>query len=176
MQFSPYSPFLRPSKRKVFISYHHENDQDWANYFCNTYGDAYEIFYDNSLDDEVDSDDYEYINRKIREDYIKGSSITIVLCGAETGKRRFVDWEIYSTLYYKHALLGIALPSISKSWEGKMIVPARFNDNIQSGYALWVDHVPDGVSLKQIIEQAITKSVQASLIVNGRIKMKRSLS
>jgi len=45
----------------------------------------YEVFQDQSLDDEVESDDLEYVNRVIREDYIKGSSITIVLCGSETG-------------------------------------------------------------------------------------------
>jgi hypothetical protein len=50
------------------------------------------------------------MSRVIREDYIKGSSITIALCGAQTWKRRFIDWEIASTLHHEHALLGILIP------------------------------------------------------------------
>ena len=172
---NPFSTILGGSvKRKVFISYHHENDQYWANLMKNTYADKYQIFYDNSLDEEVDSEDSEYINRVIREDFIKGSSITIVLCGAETWKRRFVDWEIYSTLHHKHALLGIALSTTSKSWDGKIIVPGRLHDNIVSGYAYWISWTTDGVELQKAIEAAISRSSQTRLINNIREKMQRS--
>jgi len=162
------------AKRKVFISYHHENDQQWANLMKRTYADKYEIFYDNSLDEEVDSDDPEYINRVIREEFINGSSITIVLCGAETWKRRFVDWEIYSTLHHEHALLGIALPTAPKTWDGKITVPDRLHDNIVSGYAHWISWTTDGVELQKAIEVAITRSSQTRLINNSREKMQRS--
>jgi len=161
-------------KRKVFISYHHENDQQWANYMKSTYADKYEIFYDNSLDEEVDSDDPEYINRVIREEFINGSSITIVLCGAETGKRRFVDWEIYSTLHHDHALLGIALPTATKSLDGKVFVPARLHDNIVSGYAHWIAWTTDGTQIQKAVETAIAMSSKTGLIENGREKMQRS--
>jgi len=172
------SPFARSlsvkPKRNVFVSYHHENDQRWADHFRKIYSDQYDIFYDASLDEEVDSDDPDYINRIIREDYIAGSSITIVLCGAETYKRRFIDWEIYSTLHHEHGLLGIALPTAVKGLGGRTVVPSRLHDNVESGYAHWILWPATGVILKSAIEVAISKSSQTRLIRNGREKMKRS--
>lgn len=161
-------------KRNVFVSYHHENDQWWADFFRKTYSNQYDIFYDTSLDEEVDSDDPDYINRFIREEYIVGSSITIVLCGAETYKRRFVDWEICSTLHHEHGLLGIALPTAAKSLGGLTIVPDRLHDNIESGYAHWTSWPANGVVLKSTIESAISRSSQTKLIKNSKEKMKRS--
>ena len=81
--------FLKKQKRKVFISFHHKNDQAWFDYFTKKFSEQYEVFHDKSIGEtKVRSDDPEYINRAIREDYIKGSSITIVLCGKETQKRK----------------------------------------------------------------------------------------
>lgn len=163
-------------KRNVFISYHHENDQYWANLMRSTYADKYEIFYDNSLDDEVDSENPEYINKVIREEYIVGTSITIVLCGAETWKRRFVDWEICSTLHHEHALLGLVLSTAAKNTNGNFIAPDRLYDNIVSNYAYWTHWPVNGTELKEAIETAISKSSQTRLINNSREKMKRSLA
>jgi MTH538 TIR-like domain (DUF1863) len=86
-------PPPKPAKRKVFVSYHHSNDQCWANFFSQAFSDTYDVCYDTSLDEPIRSGDPHYVNRTIREDYIVGSSVTVVLCGAETGKRKFVDWK-----------------------------------------------------------------------------------
>lgn len=164
------------TKRKVFISYHHRGDQRWFNEFTELFAERYEIFYDNSLDGRIRSDDSEYINRIIREEHIVGSSITIVLCGAETWKRKYVDWEIHSTLYHEHALLAIALPTATKE-QGKIIVPARLHDNIQNGYAHWLGSwVTDPQALQTAIESAIQKSGDKTKIRNEREKMGRNLS
>ena len=171
-----YLPLPFPTvKRKVFISYHHERDQFWFDYFTRTFSDEYEVFQDQSLDDEVDSEDLEYVNRVIREDYINGSSLTIVLCGSETWKRRFIDWEIGSTLKYEHALLGILIPGTQSGSDGKFAVPDRLNDNIQSGYAGFVNWPSTAAELKVQIEAAINKSILKVLIRNERQKMKRNL-
>ena len=37
-------------KRKVFISYHHDNDQKWYDYISLKYSDIFDLFYDNSLE------------------------------------------------------------------------------------------------------------------------------
>jgi len=167
----------KPQKRKVFISFHHKNDQSWFDYFSKKFGDQYEVFYDQSLNTQlVRSDDPEYINRAIREDYIKGSSITIVLCGAETQKRKYVDWEIYSTLHYEHALLGIALPNAQRIQDGKIIVPDRLYANWAIGYAHFIEWTNDPLELKQQIEIAIQKSTQKNLIDNSQEKMERNLA
>jgi len=159
----------------VFVSYHHEQDQFWFNRFTDTFSDEYEVFQDQSLDEEVDSDNMEYVNRVIREDYIKGASITIVLCGKETGKRRFVDWEIASTLHHEHALLGIVVPGTIPQSNGKFIVSDRLHDNIESGYAAFVNWPSSPSELKNHIEFALAKSRFTALIKNGREKMKRNL-
>lgn len=164
-----------PTKRKVFISYHHGNDQDWFDYFSGKFGEEYEIFFDQSLDGRIRSNDTEYVNRRIREDFIVGSSITIVLCGVETWKRKYVDWEIYSTLYHEHALLGIALPRHFIR-DGLIIVPDRLHDNIESGYAHWISWEEDPVALKREIEVAISRSQNKLLLRNDREKLGRNLS
>jgi MTH538 TIR-like domain (DUF1863) len=173
----PLPPFQMPTriKRKVFISYHHEQDQFWFNRFTNAFSEDYEVFQDQSLDDEVDSEDLEYVNRVIREDYISGSSITIVLCGGETGKRRFIDWEIASTLHYEHALLGILIPDTPPGADGKYLVPDRLHENIASGYAAWATWPGSPGELKTLIEGAVSKSNLRFLIQNDRLKMRRNL-
>lgn len=164
-----------PPKRRVFISFHHKGDQDWFDYFSSKFSDQYEIFLDKSIGEtQVRSDDPEYINRAIREDYITGSSITIVLCGAETHKRKYVDWEIYSTLHLEHGLLGIALPTAQKTLEGKIIVPDRLHINIQRGYAHFVEWVDDAIMLKQHIEATLSRSENKQLIDNTLEKMTRN--
>ena len=167
---------LTRPKRRIFISYHHNNDQKWYDKFSVLFSKDIELFSDNSVDRIIDSDKSEYLNRKIREEYIFGSSVTIVLCGSETWKRRWVDWEIYSTLYYEHALLGMILPTCSKSLDNKYLVPDRLYDNIQSGFASWMEWPQNAEILSNYIEKAINKSLQKSLIRNQKDKMGKSLS
>lgn len=176
--FNPFlQSILKQQKRRVFVSFHHKNDQAWFDYFTKKFSDQYDVFHDKSIGEtKVRSDDPEYINRAIREDYIKGSSITVVLCGQETQKRKYVDWEIYSTLHCEHALLGIVLPSATKSFDGKIIVPSRLHDNIQSNYAHFVSWVDDALEIKKHIEIALKKCEKKGLIYNSREKMGRNLT
>ena len=164
-----------PTKRKVFISYHHRHDQDWFDYFTRKFGEQYDIFSDQSLDARIRSDDPEYVNRRIREDFIVGSSITIVLCGTETWKRKYVDWEIYSTLHHEHALVGVILPRHFVE-AGKIIVPGRLHDNINSRYAHWTMWHEDPAILKREMEIAISCSQNKMLIRNELEKMGRNRS
>lgn len=163
-------------KRKVFISYHHKNDQEWYNQFSKFFSEELDLFYDNSLERAIDSTNAEYLNRKIREEYIFGTSVTIVLCGPETYKRRWVDWEIHATLHHKHGLLGIVLPTCAKDYAGNNLVPDRFYENYQTGYALWIHWTQDAALLKAKIEEAVKNSSKSSLIRNSSPKKQRSRS
>ena len=87
-----------PVKRKIFVSYHHDNDQAYYNEFSRFFSDQYDAIQDSSLDRLIDSDDTEYVMRRIRENYITGTSCTVVLCGPQTRWRKYVDWEIKATL------------------------------------------------------------------------------
>lgn len=128
----------RATKRKIFVSYHHRGDQQYYEIFAKQFSQIYDLVYDNSLDRRIDSDNVEYIIRKIREDYIVGSSCTVVLVGKETWARKFLDWEIDATLQKQHGLIGVCLPS-ARVENKKVIVPGRLHENIVSGYAIWTD-------------------------------------
>lgn len=163
----------QPVKRKVFISYHHDNDQWYYNEFSRFFSSGYETVQDNSLDRLIDSNNTDYVMRRIRENYITGTSCTIVLCGPETRWRKYVDWEIKATLDKQHGLIGVQLDNNIPNNEGKVHIPDRLADNIDSGYAVWtswssltVDH------LRACIELANGKPARS--IKNDRIMRSRN--
>ncbi len=153
-------------------SYHHGGDQWYCNEFSRIFSDTYEVVQDSSLDRAIDSDDPEYVMRRIRENNITGTSCTIVLCGAHTPQRKYVDWEIKATLDKCHGLIGINLPSSITNNNG-VIVPNRFNDNYHSGYAVWLqwqELTPHAIA--QAIELA--NSRPSTLINNSRQMHRRN--
>lgn len=85
---------------KAFISYHHHYDQIYKNYLVDL-GQQYSIFIDKSVDtgDISDHLNDQQIRRKIRDEYLRDSTVTIVLVGQETRRRKHVDWEIYSSMF-----------------------------------------------------------------------------
>lgn len=114
----------------------------------------------------------DYVYRRIREDFISGTSCTLVLCGEKTPWRKFVDWEIKGTLDKEHGLIGIDLPT-NTLVNGKKIVSARLYDNFISGYALWVrweDFINDPQRGRNFIEDAISKSKG---LINNSCPMKQ---
>lgn len=166
---------FRPPKRRVFVSYHHAGDQQYYNAFSRAFHDGYEAIQDNSLDREIDSEATDYVMRRIREDYISGTSCTLVLCGAQTRWRKYVDWEIKATLDKGHGLIGVNLPTNPADSRGMVHVPDRLQDNVASGYAVWAqwhEITASPVALQHYIEIANSRS--AALIRNGRELRKRS--
>jgi hypothetical protein len=154
--------------RRIFISYHHA-DQYWKNAFVNEFATRLGIFTDGSLDDRVDSTRPDYVHRQIREEYITGTSATIVLCGAETWKRRYVDWEIHSTLLKRHGLLGIIVPNTPQTGPNSYRVPDRLDDNL-SNYARLRYWPTTGGELGAWIEEVI-EAARRITPVNTRTQM-----
>ena len=113
----------QPRRHKVFISYHHANDQ-WAKDELTAYGRASNDFIEKSVKEgDIDEDNSDQtIRRIIREQYLRDSTVTIVLIGEETRKRKYVDWEIYSSMRQKgsentkNGIACILLPGTS-GWE-----------------------------------------------------------
>lgn len=126
-------------QRSIFVSYHHDRDQACYDEFSRIFSDVYGIVRDNSLERLIDSDDPDYVMRRIRENHISGTSCTIVLCGPETRWRKYVDWEIKATLDKEHGLISVNLPHNPRDYLGRVHKPDRLQDNIDSGYALWVE-------------------------------------
>lgn len=156
-------------KRKVFVSYYHGGDQGYYDLFTRAFCDTYEVITDNSLERRIDSPNVDYVMRRIRENYIAGSSCTIVLVGRDTWGRKYVDWEIKATLEKEHGLIGVRLPTAPVTPQGTVTVPDRLYDNITSGYALWVtwEQITAGAqACTAYIEHA--NSRDKGLIVNTR--------
>ncbi len=169
------SPIPIQVKHQIFVSYHHGEDQ--ANYdaFSKAFHDTYDVIYDKSLERQIDSDNVDYVIQRIRDNYITGTSCTIVLVGKETWGRKYVDWEIKATLDKEHGLIGVCLPSAPRTPENKITVPDRLNDNIQSGFALWLSWqqiMADASQLQQYV--ATAKARDKKLIVNTRERRLRN--
>ena len=165
-----------PVKPKVFVSYHHQRDQAYYDHFTKLFANGYEVITDTSIDRRIGSEDVDYQQQVIREQHITGSSITIVLCGAETGKRRWVDWEIHMTLNKQHALLGIVLPTAIPNQLGQIIVPDRLLANVNSGYGHWVRWTEDPNVLRAAIRAARLKARRTRKMDNSAPRMVRSRS
>ena len=106
---------------KVFISHHHDNDQSYKEVLVQ-FGDQHQIFIDRSVDTDDISDDLsdKYIRELIRDEYLRDSTVTIVLVGTETKRRKHVDWETYSSMYdgrvnKKSGILAVELPTTNGS-------------------------------------------------------------
>lgn len=104
---------------RVFISYHHANDQTRKNELAK-WAEENDVFIDWSVYTGDISDDLtdQQIREIIRDGYLRESTVTIVLVGTETKYRKHVDWEIYSSMYdgkvnKKSGIIVINLPSVN---------------------------------------------------------------
>ena len=125
-------------RHKIFLSYHHELDQRYKDLFLKMMGDD---IVDRSVGEgDIDDDDLkvETTRQYIRDDFIADATVTIVLIGRCTWRRKFVDWEIGSSLRDtkknpRCGLLGILLPSHPEYNSNRPVnprlVPPRFADN-----------------------------------------------
>lgn len=156
------------AKRRVFISYHHDNEQDVVDEFSRTFSDEYEVFVDSSLERAAQSDDVEYLNQVCR-DAIDGTSVTVVIIGTQTGCRKFVDWEIRYTLACNHGLVAISRPWLA---DAAACVPQRLRDNLSSGYAKWYTYPTTAYALKMMIDEAY--AADGAKIRNAREKSGRN--
>lgn len=105
---------------KCFISFK-EEDEDYKKYIQNNL-DVDMI--DKSLNEPIDSEDEDYIMRKIREDYLSDSTVTIFIIGERSSEllgwheQRFIKRELQASLYNgsdndRNGILGIVLPSMT---------------------------------------------------------------
>lgn len=133
------------NRHNVFISYHHQNDEDYKNEFERLFSSVYDILESKAVSDG-DIDPHiktETIRQKIRDEFIRTASVTVVLIGSETWKRKHVDWEISSSirdtrLNSRTGLVGIILPTYPRADMSKYdrgTIPPRLQDNLDCGFA-----------------------------------------
>ena len=156
---------------KIFISYHHgdspqDGDKEYRDKLERILGN-YGIAINHSVPyDAIGSDLMtETVRQKIRDEYIRDATVTVVLIGKNTWKRKHVDWEIGSTLRNteynpRGGLLGLILPSYDREDSTKYTyntIPPRLHDNIQRGYALIHNWTEDPVTIQNWIHEAFDK-------------------
>ncbi len=166
-----------PTRHKCFLSYH-QDDEDEVESFIDSFGDAFiaKGLGVSDEDDFIGSGDEDYVMRRIRELYLTDSTVTIVLTGKCTKARKYVDWELASTLRNdsnnkRSGLLGIVLPSAGSN----PAAPPRLNDNLPpkdgEGYARWKWYPTSKTALRGWIDNAFgARSTKArfELIDNTR--------
>lgn len=162
-------------KRKVFISYYH-GDQTAVNKFVQDFSD---VFIAKTVgvkdgDFDFDSTNPQYIMRKIRENKLQDSTVTIVLVGSCTHSRRYVDWEVKASLQQgitlPNGLIAINLPYMGS--EGAL--PERVSENVmrdsnrnEVGYARYYVYPDSKQKLYDWIEDAYAaRTTRSNLIKN----------
>jgi len=133
------------NRHKVFVSYHHELDESYKNIFELRFGNRFGAIVPGSVKvGDIDPNlPTETIRQKIRDEYLRDTSVTVVLIGAKTWQRKHIDWEIGSSIRDTKAnprsgLLGILLPAYSRADKSKYnprTIPPRLHDNIECGFA-----------------------------------------
>jgi hypothetical protein len=100
--------------RKVFFSFHYQRDIWRANVVRNSgvvEGSAAAGFQDASLWEEAKKKGDADVKRLIDKGLI-GTTVTVVLIGAETAQRKYVDYEIEQSIARGNGLLGIYISGI----------------------------------------------------------------
>lgn len=174
------------NRHKVFVSYHHANDQGYRDRFEKLFSGTYDIMVSKSVqigDINVNLTT-DTIRQKIRDEYLRDSSVTVVLIGSETWKRKHVDWEIgssiRSTLFNpRSGLLGILLPTYPRPYGAPYdyyphTIPPRLHYNIKCGFAKIYNWSEDPIAVHSWIHEAferrniVTPDNSYNSLVNNR--------
>lgn len=169
------------TRHKVFVSHHHENDHSRKQIFDLRFGNAYGVIVPGSVDlGDIDPNlPTDRIRQKIRDEYLRDTSVTVVLVGTETWQRKHVDWEIGSSVRHteynpRSGLVGIILPSYIEANRRTLTtdrygnvtgydpytIPPRLHDNVACGFAslhLWSE---DPERIEQLVHDAYLRKAR----------------
>ncbi len=119
----------------------------------------------------VQSNDTDYVLRRIRRLHIRNSTVTIVLLGPCTWSRRFVDWELQASLRRPTYGLPNGVIGIRLYPDARPRLPPRLQLNRDSGYARIHQYPTTVATLEEWIEDAYqARTVRAALISNPRAR------
>ena len=118
--------------RRVFFSFHYQRDIFRVNVVRKSgivEGSAAAGFQDASLWEEAKKKGDAAI-KKLIDNGLQGTTVTVVLIGAETANRQFVDYEIKQSIARGNGLLGIyidQIPSLQNTRDFRGHVPAALS-------------------------------------------------
>lgn len=163
-------------RRKVFIS-HYECDRDAAQKFIDDFSAVFipRVLGADENYDYMDCTDKDYVLQEIRRKYLEDTTVTIVLIGDCTHSRRYVDWEIMSSLAQGSAdpngLIGIILPYK----DGRAFLPTRlavnWNCHTTNCYAQTYIYPESADLLGSWIEDAHQARTNRNHLINNPQKM-----
>lgn len=154
-------------RRRVFVSCDHACDTAYRDEFEKLFHHRFDVLSSNP----VSSRDFppglpdESIARLMRTDYLRDSTVTVVLIGEHTWQRKQVDWEICSTLFATDAvpcsgLLGLLLPTHpdfeSLRYDPRR-VPPRLFDNARCQFAQIHGWTTSAERLEKWIDEAYAR-------------------
>jgi len=153
-------------RHRVFISFHHD-DQGYKDWFVQMMG---EDIVDESVGDGDINDrnvPTDAIRQRIRDNFIRDATVTIVLIGPCTWQRKHVDWEIGSSLRdtslnSRCGLLGILLPNhpnYGKGMYNPRLIPPRLAINCEgnNSYASIYDWSNQPASIRSWVHHAFQR-------------------
>lgn len=167
---------------KVFVSFHHANDQ-WYKDELVKWGTENNVFIDGSVDmgEIPDNWDAQHIREYIRDNHLKDTTVTILLVGTETKNRKHIDWELFSSMFdgkvnKKSGILVINLPSVCCQYhtlctkeEKEAILPNQktwISINDRSEFDRRYPYMP-----ARIIDNLLKKGVSISVINWGDLSV-----
>ena len=130
----------RPRRHKVFISYHHQEDQRVQGPVRANDERPHRRQVGRHTGDIIDQGlPVDEVRRRIRDEYIADATVTVVLIGRCTWQRKHVDWEISASLIDtshndRCGLLGIRLPThtdFSDAEYNPRLIPPRLAANCE---------------------------------------------
>ena len=172
-----------PVRHKCFISYH-GLDIDGVTDFVETFNDVFiprvvGVSDSDYFKDPVNSQEEEYIKAQIGAKYLSDSTVTILYIGPCTWSRKYVDWEISSSLRNDPVNKRNGLFAITPADRSVHTQPERFADNWaadDSRYARYYYYPSSEANLRDSIEDAFNARIaRADLIDNDR-RLRRSNS
>jgi hypothetical protein len=129
--------------KRVFFSFAAEDVQQVRGLRLLAANPNYELdFYDESVRVPFDSENADYIKRKIREK-INRASVTVCLISEETHKSGWVDWELEESDKKGNTIIAMALKGVTQAVLPKLVK--------QKGLAF---HAWDPEALNRLIAEA----------------------
>lgn len=175
------------NRHRVFVSYYRTEDQGYRECFEGLFSNVHDIMVSESVEmGDIDPNlNTETIRQKIRDEYLRDSTVTVVLVGTHTWHRKFVDWEIGSSIRQtqynsRSGLLGILLPMYPRP-QGEptkynpYTIPPRLHDNIECGFAKIYNWSEDPHTVQSWIHDAFKRRTEI-LPDNSRDSFKNNRS
>jgi hypothetical protein len=134
------------NKHKVFISFKYTEDHYYKDKLVEL-SEKYGTFFDYSVGEGEISGTLsdEQIRRKIRDEFIKDATVTILLIGKNMNQSKFIDWEVHASMYdsEKNPQMGIVCINLPESDTWMLDCDRIIKDNATWAAVDWTPALED---------------------------------